>query len=342
MDATVAPRPATRQWRRNPIASFFLSNMGMLMGLVLLSTFFALASPQFLTTDNWLNVLRQISINAVIALGMTVVLLTGGIDLSVGSVVAASGCTTVILLVNGVPLGIGVAAGLGFGALVGLVNGFVISRAGLPPFIVTLAMLTIVRGIAYVYTDGRPTVYEDEAFSFIGNGYIGPVPFPVVIMVVWFSVISIILNRTKFGRNVYAIGGNREAARFSGIRISRVVTFVYVICGLSAGIAGIILASRMSSGQPTSGQGFELYAIAAVVLGGTSLAGGRGKASGTLIGALVIGVLNNGLNLIQVSFYYQLIVQGLVILAAVYLDAVSGRVSLAAVGRRFAMRPPAK
>jgi len=283
-------------------------------------------------------VLRQISINAVIALGMTLVLLTGGIDLSVGSVVAASGCSMVILLVNGVPLWIGVLAGLGFGALVGLINGAIISRAGLPPFIVTLAMMTIARGTAYVYTDGRPTIFDDPAFSFIGNGYIGPVPVPIVIMLVWFAIISVILNRTKFGRHVYAIGGNREAARFSGIKIQRVVTLVYLLSGFSAGLAGVIQASRLSSGQPISGQGFELYAIAAIVLGGTSLSGGKGRAGGTMIGALVIGVLNNGLNLIQVSFYYQLIVQGLVILGAVYLDAVSGRLSLTELTRRWTGR----
>lgn len=323
-------------WRRNPLVKFLISNTGMLIGLVLLSAFFAANSPAFLTTSNMLNVLRQISINAIIALGMTFVLLTGGIDLSVGSVVAASGSLMVSMLASlGIPLWQGVLVGLGLGALLGLVNGLVIARGSLPPFIVTLAMLTIARGLAYVYTDGRPTRYDDPAFSAIGNGYIGPVPVPVAITLVWFLICAILLYRTRFGRHVYAIGGNLEAARFSGIKIPSVITLVYVISGFAAGLSGIILAARMSSGQPIAGQGFELDAIAAIVLGGTSLAGGKGKLSGTLIGALIIGVLNNGLNLMQVSFYYQLIIKGLVIVGAVYLDTISGKMSLATLSKRI-------
>lgn len=325
-------------WRRNPVAKFFISNAGMLIGLTLLITFFALNSPAFLTASNMLNVLRQISINAIIALGMTFVLLTGGIDLSVGSIVAASGSLMVSLLAaNGLPLWLGVLIGLGLGALLGLVNGLVIARGGLPPFIVTLAMLTIARGLAYVYTDGRPTRYDDPTFSAIGNGYLGPVPIPVVITLVWLLICWVLLNRTRFGRHIYAIGGNREAARFSGIKIPRVITMVYIISGFAAGLSGVILAARMSSGQPIAGQGFELDAIAAIVLGGTSLAGGRGKLSGTLIGALIIGVLNNGLNLMQVSFYYQLIIKGLVIIAAVYIDTISGHVSLDMLKKKFSL-----
>jgi ribose transport system permease protein len=336
METTFANKSLSWRWHKNPIAKFFRSNAGMLLGLILLSMLFASISPQFLTASNALNILRQISINAIIALGMTFVILTGGIDLSVGSVVAASGCATVIVLTQGAPLWAGVLVGLAVGVVLGLINGVLIARAGLPPFIVTLAMLTIARGLAYVYTDGRPTIYDDPAFSEIGNGYIGPVPVPVVITLVWFIVCAILLYRTRFGRHVYAIGGNREAARFSGIKIPQVITLVYVISGFSAALSGIILASRMSSGQPIAGQGFELDAIAAIVLGGTSLAGGKGKLSGTIIGALVIGVLNNGLNLIQVSFYYQLIIKGLVIVSAVYLDTVSGKVSLNTIRKRLA------
>lgn len=335
MDTTLASKNRMLRWRTNPVAKFFLSNAGMLVGLIVISLLFTVLSRQFLTGSNMLNVLRQISINAVIALGMTFVLLTGGIDLSVGSVVAACGCSMVIMLVRGVPLGVGVLIGLALGVLIGLINGVLVARAGLPSFIVTLGMMTMARGLAYVYTDGRPTVYDDPAFSFIGNGYLGPVPVPIVIMLVWFVICAVVLSRTRFGRHVYAIGGNREAARFSGIRIQQVVTAVYVISGFSAALAGVILASRMSSGQPISGQGFELDAIAAIVLGGTSLAGGKGRMSGTMIGALVIGVLNNGLNLIHVSFYYQLIIKGLVIISAVYLDTMSGRFSLSGLGRRL-------
>lgn len=336
METTLMNKRVTWRWHRNPIGKFFVSNGGMLLGLVILSMLFAVISPQFLTTSNMLNILRQISINAIIALGMTFVLLTGGIDLSVGSLVAASGCSMVLVLTQGVPLWMGVLIGLGVGVVLGLVNGVLIARAGLPPFIVTLAMLTMARGLAYVYTDGRPTIYDDPAFSEIGNGYVGPVPVPVVITLVWFMICAILLYRTRFGRHVYAIGGNREAARFSGIKIPRVITLVYIISGFSAALSGVILASRMSSGQPIAGQGFELDAIAAIVLGGTSLAGGKGKLSGTLIGALVIGVLNNGLNLVQVSFYYQLIIKGLVIVSAVYIDTASTKVSLEAIRKRFA------
>jgi len=330
-----AQQNATRNWRRNPVAKFFLGNAGMLIGLLILGAFFALLSPAFLTTSNLLNVLRQISINAIIALGMTLVVLTGGIDLSVGSVVAASGSFMVSLMVWGVPMAVALPAGLALGALIGLFNGFVIARGNLPPFIVTLAMMVMARGLAYVYTDGRPTRYDDPAFSYIGNGYLGPLPVPIVIMIVWFAFCWILLNRTRFGRHVYAIGGNREAARFSGIKIPRTITIVYIISGFSAALSGVILAARMSSGQPIAGQGFELDAIAAVVLGGTSLAGGKGTLAGTMIGALIIGVLNNGLNLIHVSFYYQLIIQGAVILAAIYLDSISGKFSVDALRRRF-------
>ena len=330
-----AQQNGTRNWRRNPVAKFFLGNAGMLIGLLILGAFFALLSPAFLTTSNLLNVLRQISINAIIALGMTLVVLTGGIDLSVGSVVAASGSFMVSLMVWGVPMAVALPAGLALGALIGLFNGFVIARGNLPPFIVTLAMMVMARGLAYVYTDGRPTRYDDPAFSYIGNGYLGPLPVPIVIMIVWFAFCWILLNRTRFGRHVYAIGGNREAARFSGIKIPRTITIVYVISGFSAALSGVILAARMSSGQPIAGQGFELDAIAAVVLGGTSLAGGKGTLAGTMIGALIIGVLNNGLNLIHVSFYYQLIIQGAVILAAIYLDSISGKFSVDALRRRF-------
>lgn len=306
--------------RRTQVGKFVIANGGMLLALLVLGAFFSLMSPAFFTASNALNVLRQISINAIIALGMTFVLLIGGIDLSVGSVVAAAGCFMVSALLLGAPLWAGVLVGLLLGALIGMLNGLLIARAGLVPFIVTLATMIMARGLAYVYTDGRPTISDDPGLSYLGNGYLGPLPVPVVIMLVWFAVCSVVLNRTRFGRHVYALGGNREAARFSGINIARVTTLVYVICGFSAGLSGVILAGRMSSGQPIAGQGFELDAIAAVVLGGTSLAGGKGKLSGTLIGALVIGVLNNGLNLIHVSFYYQLMIQGLVILGAIYLD----------------------
>jgi ribose transport system permease protein len=317
---------------------FFRYNGGILVGLFLLAAFFSFNSNDFLTTSNMINVLRQISINAIIALGMTFVLLSSGIDLSVGSVVAATGSMMVSILVAfGVPIWIGIVGGLALGAALGLFNGFVIARGGLPPFIVTLAMLSMARGLAYVFTGGRPTRFDDPAFTFIGNGYIGPLPVPVVITILWFVICWLLLNRTRFGRHVYAIGGNLEAARFAGIKIRQVSTLVYVISGFAAGISGVILAARMSSGQPIAGEGFELDAIAAIVLGGTSLSGGRGRLSGTLIGALIIGLLNNGMNLLGVSFYYQLIIKGLVIITAVYIDAMSGTVSFERVRKTLGL-----
>lgn len=309
-------------FKDNVIIMYFKNNSGMLIGLVVLCILFSFTSNNFLTSNNIINIFRQISINAIIAFGMTLTILICGIDLSVGSIVAASGCFSVSLLVNDVPLFLAIIVGIAMGAAFGFANGIIISKGGIPPFIVTLAMMTIARGTAYVYTGGKPTRFDDLSFSNIGNGYVGPIPIPVIIMLICLVLIATLLNRTVFGKYVYAIGGNREAAKYSGIKIEKIETIVYTICGMLSGLAGIILAARMSSGQPIAGEGFELDAIAAVVLGGTSFSGGYGKVGGTIIGALVIGVLNNGLNLAHVSFYYQLIVKGIVIIIAVYADMV--------------------
>lgn len=297
-----------------------IRKMGPLLGLLLLAIALTLLSDRFFTVNNLLNVARQISINAIISVGMTLVILTGGIDLSVGSIVALTGSVTAGLLVGGYPILPAIFIGMAVGAFLGLCNGLLITRAGIPPFIATLGTMTVARGLTLVYTDGRPITGMEEAFRFLGGGYIAGIPVPVVIMLLLFAVAYVMLKKTRLGRYIYAIGGNEEAARLSGINTKKIVLSVYVLGGLLAGISGIIMASRLNSAQPTAGVSFELDAIAAVVLGGTSLSGGVGTIGGTLIGAFIIGVLDNGLNLLNVSSFYQQIAKGLVILLAVFLD----------------------
>lgn len=279
-------------------------------------------SPNFLTVNNLMNVLRQVSINALIAFGMTFVILTGGIDLSVGSILALTGAVTAGLLAGGMDPILAMLIGLVLGAILGAINGIIISKGNVAPFIATLATMTIYRGLTLVYTEGRPISGLGDSLSFqmIGKGYFLGIPVPVVTMVVAFAVLYFILKKTTFGRRVYAVGGNEEASRLSGIKVGRIKIYVYALTGALAALASLILTSRLNSAQPTAGNMFELDAIAAVVLGGTSLTGGRGWIVGTLIGALIIGVLNNGLNLIGVSSFFQQVVKGAVILLAVLID----------------------
>ncbi|MBN2659127.1 MAG: ribose ABC transporter permease, partial [Spirochaetales bacterium] len=268
---------------------------GILIGLLVMSILLSFLSPAFLRVNNILNVLRQVSTNATIAFGMTFAILICGIDLSVGSILAISGTIAAGLITrNAVPVPLAIIAGLGVGTLVGFLNGVIIAQTGMPPFIVTLAAMQIARGLAYVYTGGMPIRTIDDRFNFFGTGYLGPIPLPVLYTIVLFIAVSILLNKTRFGRHVYAVGGNRNAAMFSGIKVKRVEIIVYSLIGFLSAFTGIVLAARMYSGQPTVGIGFELDAIAAVVLGGTSFSGGVGHLGGTLLGALVIGILNNG------------------------------------------------
>lgn len=298
-------------------------NLGILMGLFLMCLALSIVSPSFLTKNNIINVLRQISSNGMLAFGMTFAIIIGGIDLSVGSVLALGGTLAAGLTVNsGIPVPYAVAAGCILGAGIGFFNGFVISRTGIPPFIVTLATMQIARGAAYVYSNGKPIRTTEPSFISIGTNSLGFIPLPVIYMIIAFIILLVLLNRTKFGRYVYALGGNREAALYSGINIKRVIVIVHTIIGLLASFTGIVLCSRMYSGQPTIGTGFEMDAIAAVVLGGTSMAGGTGTLGGTLIGILIIGVLNNGLNLLNINSFWQLILKGCVILLAVYIDVL--------------------
>ncbi|HPU22078.1 MAG TPA: ABC transporter permease [Thermoclostridium caenicola] len=308
----------------NGIKHWFKDNLGIIIALLVLCVALSvnpITAKTFLTVKNIFNVLRQISTNLFLACGMTMVIILGGIDLSVGSIIALSGCLAAGAVVRyNLPLGVALLIGVLVGLTIGLFNGVVISRTTIPPFIVTLATMNIAKGLAYVYTGGSPVRVVTKEWQFLGAGYIGSVPTPVIILIVVLIVTAIIMNKTRMGRYIYAVGGNAQAAEFSGIKVSRVKFFVYAYSGLMAGLAGIVLASRMYSGQPTAGEGAEMDAIAAVVVGGTSMAGGYGKIGGTIIGGLIIGILNNGLNLLNVNSFWQYVIKGAVILLAVFID----------------------
>lgn len=303
---------------------YFKENLGIIVAFLVLCLFLAVnptTSTSFLTQKNVFNVLRQISTNLYLACGMTMVIILGGIDLSVGSIIAFSGCVAAGCVSRyNLPLGVALAAGVLVGLIVGMFNGWVIAKTTIPPFIVTLATMNVAKGLAYVYTGGSPVRVVTKEWQFVGAGYIGPVPTPVVLLAIVLVVTAIIMNKTKLGRHMYAVGGNAQAAEFSGISVAKVKFLVHTYSGIMAGLAGIVLASRMYSGQPTAGDGAEMDAIAAVVVGGTSMAGGSGKIGGTIIGGLIIGVLNNGLNLMNVNSFWQYVVKGCVILLAVYID----------------------
>ncbi|CZF84419.1 ribose ABC transporter permease [Grimontia marina] len=295
-----------------------------LIALLFLIVVVSFLNPNFFTVDNILNILRQTSINAIIAVGMTLVILTAGIDLSVGSVLALCGAFAATLIAMEVPVLVAVPTALLAGAVLGAISGIIIAKGKVQAFIATLVTMTLLRGVTMVYTEGRPisTGFTDtaDAFAWFGTGYALGIPIPVWLMVIVFAAVWYLLNHTRFGRYIYALGGNESATRLSGIDVDKVKIGAYAICGLLAALAGIIVTSRLSSAQPTAGMGYELDAIAAVVLGGTSLMGGKGRIMGTLIGALIIGFLNNALNLLDVSSYYQMIAKATVILAAVMVD----------------------
>ncbi|SFI18836.1 ribose transport system permease protein [Tindallia magadiensis] len=291
-----------------------------IIGLVLICVVLSFLTPRFLTVTNLFNVLRQTSLNAIMAVGLTFVILTGGIDLSVGSILAFSGVSAALVSQMGLPAPMAMAIGLLAGSGLGFINGLVITKGKVPPFIATLAMMTMARGGTLVISGGRPISGLDEGFHFIGRGMVGVVPVPVILTIITFLFAYYILTQTRQGRYIYATGSNEEAARLTGIHTDRIKLFAYTLSGFTAALAAMIIISRLGSAPPTIGDGAELDAIAAVVIGGTSLAGGIGSIFGTFIGATIIGVLNNGLNLLNVSSYYQLVVRGVVILIAVLLD----------------------
>lgn len=295
-----------------------------IIGLILFSAVITIINPSFISVSNILNVLRQTSINSIIAAGMTFVILTGGIDLSVGSVLAITGAIAAAMIAAGIDISIVFTVSILLGAIIGAMNGLIISKGKVQAFIATLAMMTLARGYTLVFTDGKPIGISAgnnaDIFTTIGTGYILGIPIPIYITALVFMLAYYILKHTRFGRYVYAIGGNEEATKLSGINVDKIKIYVYAISGALSALAGIIVTSRLSSAQPQAGSGYELDAIAAVILGGTSLAGGRGNIFGTIVGALIIGILNNSLNLMNVSSYYQLLAKGSVILIAILLD----------------------
>lgn len=313
---SVSNTPVTFKQRFLPI----WNQLGMLIILVLLCIVMAVVAPYFTEVNNILNILKQSSITAVLAAGMTVVILTGGIDLSVGSTLALSGVVSVMLSNAGAPTAVSMLAGVAVGYVAGTINGYFTAVTKLPSFVVTLGSMTYLRGIAFVVSGGLPIILKDKHFKFFGSGNIFGVPTPIYIMAAVYVVMYFILKYTMFGRHVYAIGGNEVAARLTGIKVERTLINVYSISGLMAGISGVIMAGRVISGQPNAGVSFELDAIAAVILGGTSFVGGVGRIQGTIIGVLIMAVLSNGLTLMNVDFYWQMIVKGAVIIIAVLLD----------------------
>jgi ribose/xylose/arabinose/galactoside ABC-type transport system permease subunit len=301
--------------------------LGTLAGLVALCALLSVLTPHFLTVSNLLNVVEQTSINAVIAVGMTFVILSGGIDLSVGSLLALSGVVLASALRADWPLALALAAGVAAGAGCGLANGLLVTLGRLPPFIATLGMMSVARGAALLYTDGRPISGFEAGFRALATGRLLAVPGPILVMAATYAVAHFALTRTRFGRYVYAIGGNEEATRLSGVSVGLHKAAVYAVSGAASAVAAAILTARLNSAQPIAGIMYELDAIAATVIGGTSLQGGAGGVGGTLVGALIMGVLRNGLNLLGVSSFLQQVVIGLVIVGAVLMDALLRRVN---------------
>ncbi|HRD20666.1 MAG TPA: ribose ABC transporter permease [Fervidobacterium sp.] len=291
----------------------------VVFGFIVLVIVLSILSDSFFTISNFLNILRQASFQAILAFGMTIVIISGGIDLSVGSIFAFSAVILASILKTG-SVFLAILACLGVGAAFGLFNGFVIAKAKLQPFIVTLATMAIARSFTLLYTNGMPITGFDERFTYIGQGEVFTIPIPVIIMFIIFFLTWYILSKTKIGLYTYSIGGNEEAARLSGVTVDRYKMLIYMISGIYSAIGSMILTARLDSAQPTFGQGYELDAIAAVVLGGASLKGGKGTVLGTLFGALIIGTINNGLNLLNISPFFQQAVKGCVILAAVLLE----------------------
>ena len=306
------------------VKRYLKDNLGILCALAVMILFlyiYPTTHSTFLTKTNIFNVLRQNAPNLLLSCGMTMVIILGGIDLSVGSIIAMSGCFAAGAVVwGGMPEIVGLTLGVLSGLMFGLFNGAVIAWTNIPPFIVTLASMNLAKGIAYVFSGGKPIRCMTDAWKFLGAGYVLGIPTPVWTMFIVFFLCVLFLNRTRIGRHIYAVGGNSTAAKFSGISTAKVKFTVFAISGTLAGLAGVTIASRLYSGTCTSGNAAEMDAIAAVVIGGTSMSGGSGKLGGTLIGALIIGILNNGLNLMGVNSDWQYIIKGIVILGAVYVD----------------------
>lgn len=301
------------------------SKFGIAIALFAICALLSFATSNFLTVENIINVLRQVSINGILAIGMTFVVITGGIDLSVGSLVAFSGVIAASFIRGGYNIWIAILLAAAASLILGFISGFFIAKRRVAPFIVTLAMMTVARGLTYVYSDGKPISGLTQQYLNIGKGDFLKIPVPVWILIIIFVIAYLILYYTSIGRYIYAVGGNEHAALVSGINVTRVKMFVYTVSGLLSGLAAVVLSARVSAGLPQAGGSYELDAIASVVIGGTSLSGGRGRLWGTIIGVLIIGIVNNGLDLLNVSSYYQQIVKGCIILGAVLLDSDSNK-----------------
>ena len=305
------------------VKQYFKENLGILIGFFTLCVIVALLNNRFLSRGNILNVLRQLFSNCNLALGMCLVIITGGIDLSVGAIMALSGTLCAGTIAAGqLPIPAAILMGLALGVLVGFINGTITAKMNIAPFIVTMATQQICRGLVYVYANGLPIRCDNPPFNFLGNGYVGEIPITILYSIFFVIVIWLVLSKSQLGRWIYAVGGNKNAARFSGINVDKVLMIVYSISGFLAAFAGIIYCARMYSGQPTLGNGDETDAIAAVVLGGTSFSGGIGKIGGVIIGILIIAVLSNALNLLGINSFWQLVAKGVVILLAVCVDNI--------------------
>ena len=311
--------------RSTPIGTI-LGKYGIYIALFVLFAAMSVSSSSFLTVNNLFNILKQNAVYGVLAVGMTFVIVTGGIDLSVGSVLAMSACFATSMAREGstTPVMVAIITGLVAGVCCGAFSGFMIAYAGIPAFIATLATNTIARGIVYVFTNGRPITGLTKAYQYIGKTYWGVVPVSVVIYAAFLVIGVFLLKYTIYGRHIFAVGGNKKAALVSGINVRRTEFLAYVFCGFCAAFGGLLLSSRIQTGQPAGGEGFELDAITAVVIGGASLAGGKGSVFGSFIGILIVGILTNGLDLLNVSSYYQQIIKGIIILLAVLADRKKG------------------
>ncbi len=311
-----------------------LGSYGIIFVLILLVAVFSLLTPRFLMPDNIFNILRQVSIVGIISVGMTFVMLTGGIDLSCGSIVGAS-CVGAALLMTKVSMNPVLACLIMgcFGVAVGLANGFFISQLKVPPFIATLGMMTSVRGIAYIITGGLPVFGFNRDFTKLGQGYLGVVPIPVLVMTAAFAFGIIFLTKTRLGRHIYGVGGNEEASRLSGVRVKRIKYLVYAISGFMSALAGVVLLARVNSGQPNAGLSYEMDVITAVVLGGVSMSGGQGRLIMVIVGVMIMGILTNGMTMLTINEYVQQFVKGMVLIAAVALDSfIKGQRSKQVVG----------
>lgn len=303
--------------------SYFRANWGILLAFVAMCLIFSIFGNNFLTTNNMVNLLRTCATNCYLAIGVQMAIILAGIDLTGGALAALTGVVCVFSFENlGMPIVVAVLLAIAIGALVGAINGTVVAYTGIHPFVVTLAMQSICRGSAYLLANGSPITTTNRSFTAMGTGYLGPIPLPVVYMAIFLILDFLLLNKTKTGRHIYAVGGNETAARFSGINVKKIKIFVWTVSGALAGFCGVVLAARLSSGQPSTGEGYETDAIAAAVLGGTSFFGGTGSVGGLLIGVLIIGVISNGLNLMHVNSYWQFVLKGIIIIAAVYFDMV--------------------